>query len=104
MRLGERGLWAQLWSNNLRTPFRDTPLFIPIRIRLGAQQRWWWYLYWGHMLEPDVLGVHWRVPSVFRHKHPAVAAMEGASLSDSHAGFLPVELISIIYILQFFTH
>jgi hypothetical protein len=35
------------------------------------------------MLEPHVLGVHWRVPSVFRHKHPPVAAMEGVGLGDS---------------------
>ena len=88
LRLGKRGLWTQLWSNNLRTPFRDTPLFIPLRIRLRAQQRWWWYLYWRHMLEPHVLGVHWHVPSVFCHKHPPVAAMEGASLSDSAHGTL----------------
>jgi hypothetical protein len=35
------------------------------------------------MLEPHVLGVRWRVPPVFRRKHPPWAAMEGASLSDS---------------------
>ena len=35
------------------------------------------------MLEPHVLGVHWRGPSVFRCKHPFGATMEGAGLSDS---------------------
>jgi hypothetical protein len=35
------------------------------------------------MLEPHVLGVRWRVPSVFRHKHHPWEAMEGGSLSDS---------------------
>ncbi len=35
------------------------------------------------MLEPHVLGVHWRGPSVFRRKHPPWEAMEGARLSDS---------------------
>jgi hypothetical protein len=37
LRLGEKGLWTQLWSNNLRTFFRDPSLFLPLRIRLGAQ-------------------------------------------------------------------
>jgi hypothetical protein len=83
LRLGEKGLWAQLWSNNLRTLFRHPTLFIPLRFRLRAQQCWWWYLYWCHMLEPHVLGVHWRVPSVFRRKYSPGAAMEGVSLSDS---------------------
>lgn len=35
------------------------------------------------MLEPHVLGLHWRVSPVFRRKHPPWEAMEGASLSDS---------------------
>ena len=35
------------------------------------------------MLEPYVLGVHWRVPLLFRRKHPPWEAMEGAGLSDS---------------------
>jgi len=34
------------------------------------------------MLEPHVLGEHWRIPSVFCRKHPPGEAMEGASLSD----------------------
>ena len=34
------------------------------------------------MLEPHVLGVHGRGPSVFRCKHRFGAAMEGAGLSD----------------------
>lgn len=83
LRLGNSGLGAQLWSNNLRTLFRDNSFFIPLRICLGAQQRWWWRLYWRHMLEPHVLGVHWRGPSVFRCKHSFRAAMEWASLGDS---------------------
>jgi hypothetical protein len=37
LRLGKGGLWAQLWSNNLRSLFRDNSFFIPLRIRLGAQ-------------------------------------------------------------------
>lgn len=80
--LGEKGLWAQFRSNILRTPFRNTSLFIPLRICLGAPLCWWWCLYWRHMLEPHVLGVRWRVPSVFRRKHPPWEAMEGSSLSD----------------------
>jgi hypothetical protein len=36
LRLGEKGLWAQFRSNILRTPFRDTSLFIPLRICLGT--------------------------------------------------------------------
>jgi hypothetical protein len=36
LRLGKKGLWAQLRSNILRTPFRDTSLFIPLRIYLGT--------------------------------------------------------------------
>jgi len=41
------------------------------------------------MLEPYVLGEHWRVPSVFRRKHTIVAAMEGASLIESNLPTLP---------------
>lgn len=83
LRLGNSGLWAQLWSNNLRTLFRDNSFFIPLRIRLGAQQCWWRRLYWRQMLEPHVLGVHWRGPSVFRREHSFRAAMEWASLGGS---------------------
>jgi hypothetical protein len=83
LRLGEKRLWAQLWSDILRTPFRDTSLFIPLCVCLGAPQCWWWCLYWRHMLEPHVLGVRWRVPSVFCRNHPPWEAMEGTSLSDS---------------------
>jgi hypothetical protein len=83
LRLGKKGLWAQFRSNILRTPFRDTSLFIPLRICLGTPLCWWWCLYWRQMLEPYILGVHWRVPVVFRRKHPPWEAMEGASLSDS---------------------
>jgi hypothetical protein len=83
LRLGEKGLWAQFRSNILRTSFRDTSLFIPLRIYLGTPLCQWWCLYWRRMLEPYVLGVHWRVPPVFRRKHPPWEAMEGASLSDS---------------------
>lgn len=36
LRLGEKGLWAQFRSNILRTPFRDTSFFIPLRFCLGA--------------------------------------------------------------------
>jgi hypothetical protein len=35
------------------------------------------------MLEPHVLGEHWHSTSVLRRKHFPVAAVEGASLSDS---------------------
>ena len=35
------------------------------------------------MLEPHVLGVRWRVPPVFRRKHPPWETMEGGSLIDS---------------------
>jgi len=83
LRLGKKGLWAKFRSNILRTPFRDAALFMPLRICFGALLCWWWCLYWRYMLEPHILGVHWRVPPVFRHKHLPWEAMEGASLSDS---------------------
>ena len=35
------------------------------------------------MLEPHVLGVHWRVPPVFRSERPPWEAMDGTSLIDS---------------------
>ena len=36
LRMGEKGLWTQFRPNNLRTLFRDTSLFIPLRIYLGT--------------------------------------------------------------------